>query len=71
MTYTLHDEATLRQIEEFMVQELENRIVLEFAATLDRTLNELLDQTREHIRLAVRVALKQRLDTPPGSTDLD
>lgn len=66
-----HDEATLRQIEEFMVQELENRIALEFTATLDRALNELLDHTREHIRLAVRVALKQRLDTPPQSTDQD
>lgn len=66
-----HDEATMRQIEEFMVQELENRIALEFTATLDRALNELLDHTREHIRLAVRVALKQRLDTPPQSTDLD
>ena len=66
MAHTLHDEATLRQIEEFMVQELENRIALEFAATLDRTLNELLDQTREHIRLAVRVALKQRLNNAPS-----
>ena len=66
-----HDEATLRQIEEFMVQELETRIALEFTATLDRALNELLDHTREHIRLAVRVALKQRLDTPPQSTDQD
>ncbi|MBZ0094241.1 MAG: hypothetical protein K8H75_02520 [Sulfuricella sp.] len=59
-----HDEAALRQIEEFMVQELENRIALEFTATLDRALNELLDHSREHIRLAVRVALKQRPGTP-------
>lgn len=58
------DETALRQIEEFMVQELENRIALEFTATLDRALVELLDLTREHIRLAVRVALKQR---PPTS----
>jgi hypothetical protein len=57
-----HDEAALRQIEEFMVQELENRIALEFSATLDRALNELLDHTREHIRHAVREALKRRLD---------
>lgn len=62
-----HEEEALRQIEEFMVQELENRIALEFATTLDRALNELLDQTREHIRLAVRVALKQR----PGDTPSD
>jgi len=62
-----HDEAALQHIEEFMVQELENRIALEFAATLDRTLNELLDHSREHIRLAVRVALKQR----PGIPDED
>lgn len=59
-------DATLRQIEEFLVQELENRIALEFAATLDRALNELLDQTREHIRLAVRVALKQRIEDAPS-----
>lgn len=58
------DETALHQIEEFMVQELENRIALEFTATLDRALVELLDLTREHIRLAVRVALKQR---PPTS----
>ena len=64
-----HDEASLRQMEEFMVQELENRIALEFTATLDRALNELLDHTREHIRLAVRVALKQRLDTPGEGPD--
>jgi hypothetical protein len=61
-----HDDAALRQIEEFMVRELENRIALEFAATLDRALNELLDQTREHIRLAVRVALKQRIEDTPS-----
>ncbi len=60
-----HDEAALHQIEEFMVQELENRIALEFTTTLDRALNELLEHSREHIRLAVRVALKQRLGTPP------
>lgn len=65
------DEETLRQIEEFMVQELENRIALEFTATLDRALNELLDHTREHIRLAVRVALKQRPGTPPHSPGED
>jgi len=61
-----HDEAALRQIEEFMVQELENRIALEFTATLDRALNELLDHSREHIRHAVREALKQRLDDAPA-----
>ena len=62
-----YDEAAMQQIEEFMVQALENRIALEFAATLDRALNELLDHSREHIRLAVRVALKQR----PGIPDED
>lgn len=66
-----HDEAALHQIEEFMVQELENRIALEFTATLDRALNELLDHTREHIRHAVRVALKQRPGTPPHGTQED
>lgn len=66
-----HNEAALRQIEEFMVQELENRIALEFTATLDRALNELLDHSREHIRLAVRVALKQRPGTPPHGADED
>jgi hypothetical protein len=64
-----HDEAALRQIEEFMVQELENRIALEFAATLDRALNELLEHSREHIRLAVRVALKQGLSAPDEAPD--
>lgn len=64
-----HDEAALQQIEEFMVQELENRIALEFAATLDRALNELLDHSREHIRLAVRVALKQRPCIPDEHPD--
>lgn len=59
-----HNEETLHQIEEFMVQELENRIALEFTATLDRALNELLEHSREHIRLAVREALRQRLGTP-------
>ncbi|GAO35061.1 hypothetical protein SCT_0442 [Sulfuricella sp. T08] len=65
-----HDEAALHQIEEFMVQELENRIALEFTATLDRALNELLDHSREHIRHAVREALKQRLGTPPHDKKL-
>lgn len=60
------EEEALRQIEESMVQELENRIALEFTATLDRALIELLDHTREHIRLAVRVALKQRPDDTPS-----
>lgn len=64
-----HDEETLQHIEDFMVQELENRIALEFAATLDRALNELLDQSREHIRFAVRVALKQGLGTPDEGPD--
>jgi hypothetical protein len=64
-----HDEETLHQIEEFMVQELENRIALEFTATMDRALNELLEHSREHIRLAVRVALKQRLNTPDKGSD--
>ena len=66
-----HDEESLHQIEEFMVQELENRIALEFTATLDRTLNELLEHSREHIRLAVRVALKQRLGPPSHGTQED
>ncbi len=66
-----HDEAALREIEEFMVQELENRIALEFTATLDRALNELLDHSREHIRLAVRVALRQRPGIPPHGADKD
>jgi hypothetical protein len=65
------DEATLRQIEESMVQELENRITLEFTATMARTLIELLDHTREHIRHAVREALKQRLGTPPHGAQED
>jgi len=60
-----HGEETLRQMEEFMVQELESRIALEFTATLDRALNELLDHTREHIRHAVREALKQRPENAP------
>lgn len=64
-----HDDAALRQIEEFMVRELENRIALEFTATLDRALNELLGHTREHIRHAVREALKRRLDTPSHGKD--
>ncbi len=63
------DEAALRQIEEFMVRELENRIALEFTATLDRALNELLEHSREHIRLAVRVALKQQLGAPDKGPD--
>lgn len=63
------EEVALRQIEEFMVQELENRIALEFTATLDRALNELLDHSREHIRHAVREALKQRPGTPPRDAD--
>ena len=65
------DEEILRQTEEFMVQELENRIALEFTATLDRTLNELLDHTREHIRHAVREALKQRPAAPATDTGND
>jgi len=63
----VHDEETLRQMEEFMVQKLENLIALEFTATLDRALNELLDHTREHIRHAVRDALKQRPDNAPSN----
>lgn len=64
-----HDEAVLHEIEEAMVQELESRIALEFTATLDRALNELLDHTREHIRHAVRAALKQRPGTPGSDPD--
>ncbi|BAN34650.1 hypothetical protein SCD_n00809 [Sulfuricella denitrificans skB26] len=71
VTDNSHDETALHQIEEFMVQELENRIALEFTATLDRALNELLEHSREHIRLAVRVALRQRLDTPPNGAGED
>lgn len=63
------DDEALRQIEEFMVRELENRIALEFTATLDRALSELLDHSREHIRHAVREALKQRPGTPPRDAD--
>lgn len=64
-----HDEEALLQTEELMVRDLENRIALEFTATLDRALNELLDHTREHIRYAVREALKQQLGALPHSTD--
>ena len=71
VTEISHDEEALRQIEEFMVQDLENRIALEFTATLDRALSELLDHSREHIRHAVREALKQRLGTPPHGMDED
>jgi hypothetical protein len=63
------DEEALRQIEEFMVRELENRIALEFTATLDRALSELLNHSHEHIRHAVREALKQRPGTPPHVAD--
>ncbi|MCL4470384.1 MAG: hypothetical protein M1547_04505 [Gammaproteobacteria bacterium] len=66
-----HGEENLRRIEEFMVQQLENRIALEFTATLDRALNELLGHTREHIRHAVREALKQRPAAPPTDTGND
>jgi hypothetical protein len=66
-----HDEETLHQLEDFIVQDMENRIALEFAATLDRALNELLDHTREHIRHAVRETLKQRLETPPHGAQGD
>jgi hypothetical protein len=64
-----HDEASLLQIEEFLVQDLENRIALEFTATLERALNELLDHSREHIRHAVREALKRQPGTPPHGKD--
>lgn len=63
------DDEALRQIEEFMVSELESRIALEFTATLDRALGELLDHSREHIRHAVREALKQRPGTPSSDAD--
>lgn len=65
----LHDENTLRQMEDFMVQELENRIALEFTATLDRALNELLEHSREHIRHTVREVLRQQLGQPSSDTD--
>ena len=67
----LLDDAALRQIEESLVRELENRIELEFTAALDRALNELLDQTREHLRHAVREALRQRPGTLPRSPGED
>lgn len=63
------DDEALRRIEEFMVSELESRIALEFTATLERALGELLDRSREHIRHAVREALRQRPGTPPRDTD--
>lgn len=65
------DQEALRQLEESMVQELENRIAMEFTATLARALIELLDHSREHIRHAVREALKQRLGTPPHGAQED
>ncbi|MDD5330529.1 MAG: hypothetical protein PHX38_11015 [Sulfuricella sp.] len=65
---TQHEDS-LRQMEDLLVQELENRISLEFAATLDRALNELLERSREHIRHVVREALRQRVDTTPPNED--
>lgn len=61
-TEIAHDEEALRRIEEFLVREMENRIALEFTASLDRALNELLDRSREHIRHLVREALRNPPD---------
>ncbi|HUW49502.1 MAG TPA: hypothetical protein VMV75_00650 [Sulfuricella sp.] len=65
------DEETLRQTEEFLIHELENRIAMEFAATLDRALTELLDNSREHIRHTVREAFGSRLKEQAGDTSPD
>lgn len=56
----IDSEASLQQLEEFLIQELENRIALEFTVALDHALEELLDRSREHIRHVVREALSQR-----------
>lgn len=69
---SLNEEA-LRRTEDFLIHELENRIAMEFAATMDRALTELLDNSREHIRHAVREALgncikEQTGDTSPEKT---
>ncbi len=66
--FSRHEES-LRQMEELLVQELENRISLEFAATLDRALNELMERSREHIRHVVHEALRQRNDAAPNGED--
>jgi hypothetical protein len=60
-------ESTLNQLEEFLVQELENRIALELTASLDHALNELLERSREHIRHVVREAIQTELTRQLGS----
>ncbi|MDD5241394.1 MAG: hypothetical protein PHG47_06690 [Sulfuricella sp.] len=65
------DEEALCRAEEFLVRELEDRIAIEFAATLDRALAELLDNSREHIRHAVREALESHLKKHAGDTSSD
>lgn len=60
-------ESTLDQLEDFLVQELENRIALELTATLDHALNELLERSREHIRHVVREAIQTELTRQIGS----
>lgn len=52
---------SLQQLEEFLIQELENRIALEFTVALDHALEELLERSREHIRHVVREAISQRV----------
>lgn len=60
------NEETLRRIEEFLILELEDRIAMEFAASLDKALTEMLGNSREHIRHAVREALEIHLDKQAG-----
>lgn len=60
------DEATQHRIEEFLILELEDRIAMEFAASLDKALTEMLDNSREHIRHAVREALEIHLNKHVG-----
>lgn len=55
------DDETLRRTEEFLIRELEDRIAIEFSTILDRALTELLDNSREHVRRAVREALGSHL----------
>lgn len=59
-------EKTLRRIEEFLILELEDRIAMEFAASLDKALTEMLGNSREHIRHAVREALEIHIDKQAG-----
>lgn len=65
--YLPQSEESLHRMEERLMRELENRIALELTSVLDRALEELLDRSRDHIRHAVREALKQQ----PGTPDAD